>query len=61
MDFLTLDNALTALHIVTGLVTGASVILLAIAPHTSTDLDDRAVGFLAKVKSVLEKIALNVK
>lgn len=61
MSYLTMENVLTVLTVASGVIAGASVIAAVIAPHTKTDLDDRAVGWLGKVKSVLDKLALNFK
>lgn len=54
-----LDNWQSIALAATGVVTGASVALKAIAPLTDTTKDDRVARFLVKVVKVLKKVALN--
>lgn len=54
----------TALLVVQGvlmLVGGASILVKLIAPLTKTKVDDKAASLLDRVKSFLEKLALNGK
>ena len=49
------------LSVAAEVVAGASVMLLAIARMTKNKKDDEVAGWVVKVKSLLEKVALNVK
>lgn len=54
-------NWMTVVGVMGSIVMGASLIVKAIAPHTSTEVDDKAAGFLDKVYGWLSKLALNTE
>lgn len=58
MEFLAANWKEIALGL-TGLVTGASVLLKLLAPYTSSKADDKVAGALDKVVAVLKKLSLN--
>lgn len=53
------ENWQTILLVLTSIVTGASIIVRAISPYTSTTKDDDVATFLDRVHDWLNKLALN--
>jgi len=53
------SNWMTIVGTMGTVVMGASIMVKAIAPHTSTQVDDDAAKFLDKVHAWLNKIAIN--
>lgn len=51
----------TLLVVLMAVITGASVVLKAIAPLTKTVKDDRVLALLESALAVLEKLSLNTK
>ena len=56
-----LNHKMEVLTIATAAITGASVLLKALAPMTKTIADDKWLARLEKLLAVLEKLALNVR
>ena len=56
-----MDTALKVLMYASIVIGSASMLAATLAPLTKTDLDDKAVGVLSKIKKVLDAIALNLK
>lgn len=53
------ENWLTLVTVALSVVGGASIMVKAIAPYTSTTSDDEVAGWLDKVHGWLSRIALN--